>query len=432
MINYRLLGVILLMRLLPVAYTTVRINFLGDIPQVWGFNIASQVAWLNIIYEVISEGLLLPLYYVIALSINNEKEFHARLRRAFEIFVFIYIFISLAVFIYADHLVAFLSQSEELVPQTIRYIRLETIAILVSSSYMFTLVVFILKDQQRKILYLLFTQMVLTIFFDALFVSKLSYSLNLGVDGVAYTNIIVNGFLVLLSFYFLSKTGINLLKGDKSNDITWLKEWGKVFILSFSESLVRNMAFVFMILKMINVVQQQGTFWVTNQFIWGWLLLPILALGELIKRDAALDKRLVKEKFYRYLWFTFAVTLLWVVTIPLWPLFVGDVMGVEDYPSVISLSLLLLGFYVIFSFNNVIDSFFYGMGRTDLMLYQSLAVNITVYGTAFILFMMGIYEPTLTKIALMFGFGIAFDAVITACLFWFYYWRPLKKVDAYW
>ena len=55
--------------------------------------------------------------------------------------------------------------------------------------------------------------------------------------------------------------------------------------ISGLESLVRNLAFMLMIVRMVNVVGEQGTFWVANNFIWGWLLLPVLQLGELIKAD---------------------------------------------------------------------------------------------------------------------------------------------------
>lgn len=30
-----------------------------------------------------------------------------------------------------------------------------------------------------------------------------------------------------------------------------------------------------MISRMVNVVGEQGTYWVANNFIWSWLLLPI-------------------------------------------------------------------------------------------------------------------------------------------------------------
>ena len=63
-IDYKLFGTLLLFGLLPTIYTTVRIFFLGDIPSDWGFNIASQLAWVNIIYEVIQEAILLPVFYL--------------------------------------------------------------------------------------------------------------------------------------------------------------------------------------------------------------------------------------------------------------------------------------------------------------------------------------------------------------------------------
>ncbi|MFA5742336.1 MAG: hypothetical protein WC874_05600, partial [Candidatus Izemoplasmatales bacterium] len=60
-INYRLFFALLLMGLVPTIYTTVRIFFLGQMPGDWGFNIASQLSWINLIYEVIQEALILPL-----------------------------------------------------------------------------------------------------------------------------------------------------------------------------------------------------------------------------------------------------------------------------------------------------------------------------------------------------------------------------------
>jgi hypothetical protein len=63
------------------------------------------------------------------------------------------------------------------------------------------------------------------------------------------------------------------------------------------------------------------------------------------------------------------------------------------------------------------DSTFYGIGRTDYMLYQSLIVNILFYGTAYILFKVGIYVPTLQNIALLFGLGMLFDFIPTVILY---------------
>ena len=66
----------------------------------------------------------------------------------------------------------------------------------------------------------------------------------------------------------------------------------------------------------------------------------------------------------------------------------------------------------------MIDNIFYGSGRTDLMLIQSLAINILYYGTLYILYQIGIYRPTIIQIALMFGVGMALDSLLTFYLYW--------------
>ncbi|WP_133407029.1 hypothetical protein [Parashewanella tropica] len=103
---------------------------------------------------------------------------------------------------------------------------------------------------------------------------------------------------------------------------------------------------------------------------------------------------------------------------PLWEAFIKNVMGVANAHEVVSLVILLSGFYVVFALNNVIDSYFYGTGRTDLLLYQSMVINILYYGAAYVCYLKGWYVPTLSNIAVLFGSGIVFDALITWLLYW--------------
>ena len=101
----------------------------------------------------------------------------------------------------------------------------------------------------------------------------------------------------------------------------------------------------------------------------------------------------------------------------MWSGFISNVMGIVDSTAIIELVYLLVVFYIIFSLNNVIDSYFYGIGRTDLMLYQSLIVNGLFYGGAFVFYQVGMFTPNLETISLMFGVGITVDAVITWLLY---------------
>lgn len=106
-----------------------------------------------------------------------------------------------------------------------------------------------------------------------------------------------------------------------------------------------------------------------------------------------------------------------LVTIPFWKPFLQYVMNISNYEQVFTIVLISLCFYVLFAFNNIIDSIFYGIGRTDYMLYQSLATNMIFYTLMFVLYSQGIYQPTLIKIALMFAMGMALDSILTFGIF---------------
>lgn len=55
-IRFRLYGALLLLGLCPTLYTTLRIFFLGQLPDPWAYSIAGQIGWVNLLYEVMNEG----------------------------------------------------------------------------------------------------------------------------------------------------------------------------------------------------------------------------------------------------------------------------------------------------------------------------------------------------------------------------------------
>ena len=48
------------------------------------------------------------------------------------------------------------------------------------------------------------------------------------------------------------------------------------------------------------------------------------------------------------------------------------------------------------------------------MLFESVVTNTVYYGIAFVLYATGLWTPTLTGIALLFGIGNAFDSIVSA------------------
>lgn len=428
-INYRLWLALILASLMPLIYSTTRIYFLGSIPDTWTFSIAAQSAWLNVGYEVINEALLIPLYYILGKALSDELEFSCRARQALKIMMSIYFFVTIFVILFTPELVVAMKQKKELFEITVQYIRLESLAILISGFYSFLLLAIVLNGETILMYRLLFVQMILMVFFDSLLVSQLPFSFGFGVIGVAISNIAVNLLLSAIAVIYFYKYGFFVKsKKEKVYNREWVKEWMKIGWKSGLESFVRNVAFIIMILQLVNEVQAAGTYWVANQFIWGWLLLPVLTLGKLVTQDAAINSGMSTIRINSYLWLIFGIILIWGITSPVWSGFIANVMGVENYNAVIDLVWFLIVFYVIFSFNHVIDSYFYGVGRTDLMLYQSLIVNIFFYGSAFAFYQIGIFIPNLETISLMFGAGIAFDAVITWLLYYFHQQDKAKSI----
>ena len=178
-----------------------------------------------------------------------------------------------------------------------------------------------------------------------------------------------------------------------------------------------------MIARMVNVVGEQGTYWVANNFIWGWLLLPVIQLGELIKQEVATDKENVRRNSLGYFGITAIISALWLVSIPLWKPFMAKILNFSDVDKLFSLVLLLVGFYILYAMQNVFDSTFYGLGKTNYMLFESVVTNTVYYGVAFVLYITNVWNPTLTGIALLFGIGNAFDSIVS----FFAYAHLLKK-----
>ena len=276
----------------------------------------------------------------------------------------------------------------------------------------FLMVVFTTIGKEKHLYALLVAKMLLSIIIDTFLVSTLPFSANLGVNGIGFSNIISNVLLLVVALMILKKEGIHVFGTEKA-DYSWMSEFAKVGGISGIESLVRNLFYLFMVCRMVNVVGEQGTYWVANSFIWGWLLKPINALGELIKKEISSDKKTITEKTKQYFIVTLIICAIWFVTIPVWKPFMQNILRFNDVDKLFTLVLLLIGFYVTYALQNIFDMTFYGLGKTEYMLWETVITNVTYYGTFFFLFKTGIFVPTLNRIAIMFGAGCTYDAIVS-------------------
>jgi Na+-driven multidrug efflux pump len=324
----------------------------------------------------------------------------------------VYTVLSAVVFIFAEPLLTLMAADPTIIEASVAYIRIESIAHVFAILTQFALVALVTVDKSRYLYALTVARLVLCLLSDTFLVSTLPISANLGVNGIGYSNILVNALLLAVSLILLAKEGIKVFAKAKL-DFGWVKDFAKIGGISGVESLVRNVAYMVMIARMVNVVGEQGTYWVANNFIWGWLLLPVIQLGELIKQEISTDRENIRRNSLGYFGITAIISVLWLISIPAWKPFMTHVLGFTDVDKLFDLVLLLVGFYVLYAFQNVFDSTFYGLGKTNYMLFESVVTNAIYYGIAFVLYATGVWVPTLTGIALLFGIGNAFDSVVS-------------------
>ena len=411
-INYNLYAALLLLGFVPTIYNTLRVFFIGQLPNEWAFSIAGQLSWVNLFYEILHEAIILPLFFFVGNSKNNKSDLSNKVRTGMLISFLVYSVLSAVIVFFAKPMLSLMATDTTIIDASARYIRIESIANIFSILSQFSLVVLLTLNKSKYIYWLTLIRLAICLFVDTLFVSTLPVSLHLGINGIAFSNIIINATILLISVYLLLKENVPIFNKHKL-DFHWLKDFLKVGGISGLESFVRNLAYMVMISRMVNVVGEQGTYWVANNFIWGWLLLPVLQLGELIKQETAIDKNNISKNTLGYFGLTAIIALLWFASIPLWKPFMLNILAFNDVDKLFELVLVLVGFYVFHAFQNICDSTFYGLGKTPYMLFESVLTNTIYYGIAFVLYVAGVWMPSLIGIALLFGFGNVFDSVVS-------------------
>ena len=427
-LNWKLFISLLVMGLCPSIYITLRVFFLGQLPGDWVFSIAGQLSWVNLLYEILDEAIILPLYFFMGKAINNKNDYTNRIKTGLIISFSVYAVCSIFIIGFTNPLLSIMATSKDIISESVIYIRIESIANIFILLSNFILICLITLGKSRYVYILTAAKLILSIVFDTFLVSTLNISANLGVNGIGYSNIIVNIILFTVSVVLLSKEGYKIFNKEKLS-FTWAKEFVKIGGISGLESFVRNIAYMLMISRMVNMVNEQGTYGVANSFIWGWLLLPINQLGELIKQEVSTDEKAIKNNTLGYFAVTAIVCLVWFITIPGWKVFMANVLQFSDVDKLYNLVMVLLGFYVLYAIQNVFDCEFYGLGKTNYMLFESIVTNSIYYGIAFALYIAGKWTPTLVSIALLFGVGNAFDSIVSGGAF--AYLLKKKKINIF-
>ena len=371
--------------------------------------IAGQIEWFDLFNETILAFLTVPLYFVFNRA-KDDEELSSRINTTFVIGLVLYALISVVIYVYASSLTSYMNAPEE----SVNYLRLETIGFVIGfvSSYLF--VVFVVRGKKEIFVSLLVVKVMMLSIGNTVLIPEH------GVTGVAMTNISVNLMMMVISIVLLYREG--LLRRWIGINRPAITDWVKTGLFSGGQVFVANLIYVLIVMKMVNEVSQMGNYWLANNFIWGWLIIPVAAIGEMLKREYYNGYR----RIWNYLALTTIVLVIWLISVPFWDFMFREIIQAEDPSAITYILYLSVPFYVFYAFSVILQAVLISVGKTRYIFYECLIVNFVYYGIVYGLYLAGVFEATLEFIIYMFGVGLAVCLVIDVA-FYLYSMRGIPE-----
>lgn len=421
--NWRLYFFILLFLGLPNIYQVYRTAIIGTtLPDPGSLAIISQWQFVGLAVEILQEATVLAIFFYVGSQIRGGAAI--RMDRAKTVLFIIFaasLAYSAGVFVFTDAFIDAIGTPEEIRNQTRSYLEVSVFSLPFTVLAAATVVLFESLGMRRMVLVMALVNVGLMFGMDMLFFGGAGPSLMADTTGVAWSTLLASLSLFLvglaLLFYTMGARARSLLELPS---FSGLSTYLRVGMWSGADSAIRNAAYFIMIIGIVNSIGigEIGGYYLFVQVMWGFLLVPVLAFSESAKALVANACGSVRD--IRRLWVAsmlITALILAAVWLPvLW--FFGDIAGsMTDDMETLRFALVAFGIlllpYVMFAFNTVTDSVFYGMGRTVYMAIQSAATNGTVYLGAFVLWSSGAWVPTFEGVMWLFFCGIAVDTCLT-------------------
>ena len=420
--DWRLFIFILLFLGLPNTYQIYRVYLIGNsLPDPGSLAIVSQWQFVGLIIEVFQEATVLAIFFFLGSQIRSGTAVQIDRTKSVLLFIFVTSLIfSVGVFLFRDAFIGLIGTSAEIQSQTRSFLGISIFSVPFTILAAAIVVLFEALGLRRLVLVMAIANVALRFALDSLFFGGYAFSLDAGVIGVGWSTLLASVGLFVVGFALLLwAKEIRLGALTTWPSFADMREYLRVGLGSGADSLIRNVAYFFMIIRIVNTVgaEEIGGYYVAIQILWSFMLVPVLALAESAKAlvaNASDDIDQVRKLCLSSILITAGMMVIWVGLAPAFPIFAG---ALTDDVATVGWAVTAFGIlfvpYVLFSFNTVIDSVFYGLGKTQYMAYQAVLTNGTVYLVAFLLYVMGVWEPSFEGVMILFALGILVDSFLT-------------------
>lgn len=299
---------LILWMMMPSVYLLIRMN-LVSVNQV-DVNILGQMEWFDLIDEMITTAFVTPLYFLLKERDSKKNGF------SFLLSFGVYILFTGIVVLYISRISEFMNAE-----YAQQYLLMQSVAMLIAYIGVFVNLLLIIYEKYHYIVLFTVVKFILLSAADFLLIPVFKDL------GAAYSEIIVNTVLAVLSILIIwKKKYITFAVLGKE----FLQPWFKIGSFSGLQIFLDNFIYAFMVCRMVNAVSESGNYWIANNFIWGWLLIPITCFVQIVQKNSL--KRMTFQNVWKY---ACIIAGLWVITIPFWGVFIHHIMGVSPYQDIL-------------------------------------------------------------------------------------------------
>lgn len=418
--DWKLFLSLIALSLVPFLLQTVETFVVSTNISVKAIDIIGQIEWYDLIDETIQAFLIIPLYSILNGILKNDKEsFACSVFKSFVLVFLLYSVFSIVVLLYSKYLISFMNPQETDLSLINTYLLLSTFAFMIGVVADFANVVFVVIGRSVNIYIFLAFKVFATVLSDFLIIPVF------GVIGVGLAKILTSTILSVVALVILLiQKSIKISRFGKS-DLVLIKDWSIIGAFSGMQQFIANIVYALMIVRIVNEVSESGNYWLCNNFIWGFLLIPVNALSEVIRKDCKDGYKNLKQSNYYVI--LFAIFVLWALSIMLWMPFFKVVEHLENYRRIFGICLMMIPFFIPYSLQQVPDNIFIGLGKTKYNFINTALVNFVYYGMWFALYKTKAINFDMNMIILMFGLGMVVSCVISFIQEKFFFRKRILK-----
>jgi len=419
--DWGLLLLIFLYMALPQFYRSYSVYLIGNaIPDTNALATVAQWQFIELLLEIVQETFILAIFFFVGKGLQNKDGPGSQMRTTFSSILIFSVVIAGILFVMSGNFVNIIGTPEAIRETTSTFLKIKSAGVPLLLLSLASVVVIETINRKRMIFTLAILQVTYRFILDSLFYGGYSFSLGFGVLGVGWADLAANFLLFISALFMIRKMLFEKARGIKSFfTFKGLKTYLRVGGWSGLDSLVRNFAYFFMVIRLLNLLGEDsiGGYYLAMHIFWNVLLVPVLALAEssrvLIANNSG-DLSKVRGLWFSSLGIGGLIILLWLMVLPLWGTFAGILNSNTEIVNLSQKAMgLLIAPYILLALNTVTDSIFYGVGKTKYQAYQAIITNGLVYVTAFIAYLTNVWTPTFTSIMILFGIGIVVDSIMT-------------------